>query len=271
MNVCTLASSSRGNSLVVSCGEVHILIDAGISALQIRKRLETLGLTPDDLSAIFITHEHSDHIKGLTTLLKKHSIPVYATCPTEPALRQAGVVGDLFHPIVAGQKILMDQVEIFPFATPHDTGGSVGYRISHEGNSMALATDLGHITPSVLEGVCGVDLLVAETNHDEDWVRTSGYPYQIQSRILGDYGHLSNETGLALIVEAIRAGTKAVILAHLSPNNNTPAHALTAAQRRLSAEGLSHIPITVAPEKERGEMFHIYGGGVEILREVAVC
>lgn len=272
MKLCTLASSSRGNALVVSCDNTHILLDAGISALRIKRGLDELGLTPDDLSAILITHEHSDHAKGLTNLLKKYPIPVYATCATEPALRERAVMaGDLFRPIVAGQPFWVEGVEILPFATPHDTPGSVGYRIQHGENSMALATDLGHLTSTVVEGVRGVNLLVAEANHDEDWVRTSPYPYSTQRRILGDYGHLSNEVGMELVVQAIRSGTQAVILAHLSPENNTPAHALAAAERRLCAEGLSHIPVSVAPAQERGQIYHIVHGVVERSGEVAVC
>ncbi len=272
MKVCTLASSSRGNALVVSCGEIHILLDAGISALRIRRGLEELGLTPDDLSAILITHEHSDHTKGLTTLLKHHAIPLYATCTTEPSLRTRVVIpSDGFHPVVPGQPLWLEDVEITPFSTPHDAPGSVGYRIVHGEDSMGLVTDLGHLTPGVIEGVCGVQLLIAETNHDEDWVRTSPYPYGTQQRILGDYGHLSNETGMELVVQSIRMGTQAVILAHLSPENNTPAHALEHAQRRLASEGLGHIPVVVAPATHRGEVFSVRNGQVEILKEEAVC
>lgn len=276
MKVCTLASSSKGNALVVSCGDTHILLDAGISAKRIKLGLGQLGLSLDDLSAILITHEHTDHMAGLATLTKQTSIPVYATCQTEPALRsKAPALGAQFCAIMAGEGFTVGDAEIYPFATPHDVGGSVGYRITYGGASMALATDLGHLTQSVLDGVCGVDLLVAEANHDEDWVRTSPYPYSIQSRILGDYGHLSNETGMELVVRAVRAGTKAVILAHLSPENNTPAHALEVAHRRLTAEGIrvdEDIYLAVAPEKQLGECYHIADGVVEILKqEVVVC
>ncbi len=272
MQVCTLASSSRGNALVVSCGDIHILLDAGISALQIRKGLASLGLTPEKLSAILITHCHSDHVKGLTTLLKKHAIPLYATSQTEIQLRQRVILPvGVFQAILPGQKFQVGDVEIFPFATPHDAQGSVGYRITHRGDSMALATDLGHLTPQVLEGVCGVNLLIAEANHDEDWVRCSPYPYDTQQRILGDWGHLSNETGMELVVRSLRAGTGAVILAHLSPENNTPAHALEAARGRLVAEGFDHIPISVAPANGLGQVHRISQGNIEILKEASLC
>lgn len=272
MQVCTLASSSKGNALVVSCGDIHILIDAGISALRIRRGLEELGITPDMLSGILITHGHSDHVTGLHTLLKKRSIPVYATCGTEPVLRALAVMpGEQFRAIFPGEKIWLGDVEILPFATPHDADGSVGYRIQHGLDSMALVTDLGHITPEVVAGVSGVNLLVAEANHDEDWVRSGPYPYPIQRRILGDFGHLSNETGVALMVEAARSGTQAVILAHLSPENNTPAHALQIVRQGMAAAGFGHIPVTVAPEKERGEIFRIFGGKVEMLQEELLC
>ncbi len=265
MNICTLASSSRGNALVVSCGEIHILLDAGISALQIRKGLEELGLSLSSLTAILITHEHTDHVKGLTTLLKRQPIPVYATCGTELPLRErVDIPTNLFQPIMAGETFWIGDVAVTPFATPHDVGGSVGYRIAHGENSMALVTDLGHLTAPVLEGVRGVQLLIGEANHDEDWVRTSPYPYGTQQRILGDYGHLSNETGMELVVRAIRSGTQRVVLAHLSPENNTPAHALEVARRRLCAEGLEHIPVTVAPERGRSEIFTIQNGVVTV-------
>ena len=150
------------------------------------------------------------------------------------------------------------------FSTPHDAAGSVGYSFAGAWRRLVLCTDLGYVTQEVQQAVEGCDLLVCETNHDEDWVRSGPYPYYLKQRVLGDRGHLSNEAGAELAARAVESGARTVVLAHLSSENNTPAHARAAVCRRLSAMGCdpeTDICLAVAPRKEAGPVYRLEGGG----------
>jgi len=263
-----LASGSTGNAALVSCGDTHILLDAGISAKRITAGLSSLGVAPCQLSAILLTHEHSDHVSGLRVFTKKARVPIYATGPTcrEWYRRnQCDEVMDLFREQEAGEGIQIGPLWAESFPTPHDAAGSVGWSIAGDGGRMVLATDLGHVTDQVLQAVEGCDLLVCEANHDEDWVRSGPYPYYLQQRILGDFGHLSNEAGAELAALAVESGTRAVVLAHLSQQNNTPAHAYEVVCRRLRAMGCDperDISLAVAPAGGLSATYRLEGVGV---------
>lgn len=264
MEVCTLASGSSGNCLLVQCGDTRVLIDAGISARRITTGLKSLGVAPESLSAVLITHEHTDHISGLATLTKKLRVPVYATVPTARQLCcRIPLLEQLVCTLEPGTGFELGELWCQSFATPHDAAGSVGYALTGDGCKMALCTDLGHLTDQVLSGVMGADLLVAETNHDEDWVRSGPYPYYLKQRILGDFGHLSNETGAELVRLAVEGGARTVLLAHLSAENNTPAHARGVVERRLRGAGIEpgrDITLAVAPRAELGQVYRLERG-----------
>lgn len=274
----TFASGSGGNAALVSCGETHILLDAGISAKQITAGLAAMGLAPQKLSAVLITHEHSDHVAGLRVLSKKLTAPVIATGATCAALdEKCDGVKPLLQAMEAGGGVQLGPLWIRSFATPHDAAGSVGYSVAGEDGRMVLCTDLGYLTPEVQEAVRGCDLLVCEANHDEDWVRSGPYPYYLKQRILGDRGHLSNEAGAELAAQAVESGTRAVVLAHLSKENNTPVRARMVAEQRLQSMGcdLEHdVTLAVAPrvglgpvyQMERGKLIQAVDG-----REAASC
>ena len=184
----TLASGSGGNAALVSCGDTHLLLDAGISAKQITAGLAALGVAPRDLTAILITHEHSDHVSGLRVLSKRAAAPIYATGPTCRCLydRNTGSeAADLLRVMEAGTGVQLGGLWVQSFPTPHDAAGSVGYILSGEGGRIVLATDLGYITPAVKTAVQDCGLLICEANHDEDWVRSGPYPYYLKQRILG--------------------------------------------------------------------------------------
>ena len=173
----TLASGSSGNAALVSCGDTHVLLDAGISARRITTGLKSLGVDPADLSAILITHEHQDHVSGLAVLTKKIRPPIYATPATCGQLADQLPHGaELLQSRLPGAGFAVGELWIEPFATPHDAAGSVGYVLSGGGRTMALCTDLGHVTDQVRQAVAGCDLLVCETNYDPDWMRTGPYP-----------------------------------------------------------------------------------------------
>lgn len=260
----TLASGSSGNCAVVSCGGTRLLVDTGISARRITTALKALGIDPGSLDGVLVTHEHSDHISGLTTLTKQLSLPVYATAPTLRQLcRRIPFLEGLCRAFEPGDGFPVGELWVSAFPTSHDAACSVGYTLTGSGCKAAVATDLGRLTPAVLQAVRGCDLLVCESNHDVDWVRSGPYPYYLKERILGDRGHLSNEMGAELAALAVEAGARTVVLAHLSAENNTPARARETAARRLSAGGVDpqrDISLTVAPRKECGPVFQLERG-----------
>ena len=258
MTFTTFASSSTGNAALVSCGGTHILLDAGISAKQIAAGLRALGTSPQELAAILITHAHSDHVSGLRVMASKAGAPIYATGAAFGEWykrNRCDEVKALFHPLEVGESLQIGPVRVEPFPTSHDTVGSVGYSITADGKRMVMCTDLGYVSEEVRRAVEGCDLLVCETNHDEAWLRASRYPYPLKLRISGPYGHLSNAAGAELAALAVSAGAKAVILAHLSQNNNTPQMAYEAVALRLREMGVDperEVSITVAPAYEMG-------------------
>ena len=269
----TLASGSSGNAALVSCGQTHILLDAGISARRITTALRGLGVDPASLSGVLITHEHTDHISGLATLTKQLGLPVYATAPTLDALAMKVPtipekrLGRFFAP---GESFPLGELWIEPFATSHDAACSVGYAITGGDSRMVLCTDLGYISPQVERAVAGCDLLVCEANHDEEWVRTGPYPYYLKQRVLGRRGHLSNEAGAQLALLAAQNGARTILLAHLSEENNTPAHALEVVGRTLRQAGFEDtVTLEAAPRKEPGRVYHFSRQGVR--QEAAVC
>lgn len=278
MEICTLASGSSGNCLLVRSGRTNILIDAGISARRITTGLKTLGVAPEKLDGIFITHAHTDHIAGLATLTKKLTMPIYASADTAHQIcSKIPWIDYLIEEIKPGSGVELGEMWCQSFATPHDAPGSMGYSVTAEGCKMALATDLGHLTQSVMEGVAGSDLIVAETNHDEEWVKTGPYPPFLKQRVLGDYGHLSNETGALLVQRAVEQGARTVLLAHLSSENNTPARARNTVAWHLNHVGIDperDLELTVAPRSELGKLYRLERG-MDIqafpLKEAAGC
>lgn len=252
----SLASGSSGNAALVSCGDTHVLLDVGISARRITTALKSMGIDPHDISGVLVTHEHSDHVQGLTTLTKQLRIPVYATAPT---LRQlcyrVPFLDELCNEVEPGVGFQLGELWTQAFATPHDAAGSVGYTLTGEGRKMTLVTDLGYLTDEVRQAIQGTNLLVCEANHDEDWLRSGAYPYYLKARILGENGHLSNESGAELAALAVESGATQVILAHLSGENNTPARAYDVVARRLEAMGVNlkgDVGLSVAPRSDCG-------------------
>ena len=241
----TLASGSSGNAALVSCGGTHLLIDAGISCRRVTASLRELGLSPAELSAILITHTHTDHISGLTVLLKKTVCPILATPRTcrELACRIPSAGSRLRE---VSDRLRLGEVDIIPVKTSHDAPGSCGWRLDTESGSVGFLTDTGYITDEAAELLPGVELAVLESNHDVETLRSGPYPYYLQQRILGSEGHLCNEDAAAFAVTLAEHGASEMVLAHLSRDNNTPAMALNAVSTALSVAGLSPA-LSVAP------------------------
>lgn len=257
LTLTTLASGSSGNCMLVSAGGTHILLDAGISARRIGAALRVLALEPSDLDGILVTHEHSDHVSGLATLNKKYHIPVYTSPGTGRRLcYRIAALEDVLRPCAPGAAFSLGGVDIETFPTLHDAAEPMGFALSDGGRKAAVVTDLGCVTEEVLRGVSGADLLVVEANHDADWVRSGSYPPMLKRRILGDHGHLSNEDGGFLARQMAEKGTRTVILAHLSQENNTPEHARRAVQGVLR-DCLDAVTLAVAPRSEVGPCYAV--------------
>lgn len=251
MFITTLASGSSGNSILVSHGETHLLVDCGISCLRIKKALAALGLSPADLSGILITHEHSDHICGLETLFKQFHLPVYCSGGTGRQLAyRIAFLEEVLRPFVPGESFVLGELTVQPFATPHDAAESVGYTFTDGNRKAAIVTDLGFVTSIVEQAVAGSHLMVVESNHDPDWVREGPYPFYLKQRVLSQQGHLSNGDCAAFCK---RVGAQTVILAHLSAENNSPSQALNTV-RAVLGDG---VTVTVAPRSETGARWQV--------------
>jgi phosphoribosyl 1,2-cyclic phosphodiesterase len=246
MQVVVLASGSKGNAVMVEMDEVKILIDAGISATRIRNGLASFGIEPEELSGILITHEHRDHIAGLTTLSKWYHLPIFARRGTLAALSCAVTVPrELLHP-VAGDFVL-EGLKVESFATSHDAAESVGWRIGGS-EQFVLATDLGFVTSNVQQALEGADILVLEANYDPDMLQDGSYPWPLKRRIMSNRGHLANaDAAWALARLKDRPGQ--VVLAHLSEENNRPEMAEETVRKILHRQGID-LPLSVASQTE---------------------
>ena len=243
MEFYTLASSSSGNAALARHGDTAVLIDAGISARRIAQALAQLGLTPDGLRAVLITHAHSDHVSALAALSKKYAVPIFASRDTA---RFLACPGDVLRPFDPGDAFSIGDLEVRSFRTSHDAAGSVDYRLDCADGSLGLLTDTGYVTDEAAAVLSGVDTLLLEANHDVETLRSGPYPYHLKRRILGEQGHLSNEAAAEFALRCVMSGTRDILLAHLSAENNTPAMAEYAVARRLQAAGFS-VRLGVAP------------------------
>ncbi len=246
MQICVLNSGSSGNSLFLSSGQTSILIDAGISFLKIRKRLEAIGHAPSDLAAVLVTHEHSDHCTGLPMLCAKvHDLVVYANYETsrgvEDALRQ-NIKPD--HPLrwtnfETGDSFEVGALTVETFGVQHDTADPVAYVVSDGRSRIGIATDLGCVTEVVKRHLKGCDALVLETNHDVGMLLESDRSWMLKQRIRGRNGHLSNEQAAELLACVYSDRLRVVFPAHVSGDCNTPelaAGAIRIALRALKCE-----------------------------------
>ena len=221
MQIHILASGSTGNAVLVEMGGRKILVDAGISCRRIERGLAAVGVTVGDLDGILITHEHSDHIKGVPVLVKKHRVPVYARRATWACMTVAHSLPRECRREI-GDKIDFGALQVIPFPISHDAVDPVGYGFYYKDYKWVVATDLGMITRSVAEAVAYADVAVLESNHDPQMLQTGPYPYYLKQRIRGKQGHLSNYEAGYLLARIPRVRHMQVFLAHLSQHNNLP-------------------------------------------------
>ncbi len=224
----SIASGSSGNSIYIgSDNGKGVLIDAGVSKKRIVEGMENINLSVENIGAVFITHEHSDHIKGLGPLLRKYDLPVYATAKTIDFILNSGKCGklnsDCFFPVEKDVPVMIDGMEITPFAISHDALDPVCYTCSYDNKKIAVATDLGTYDDYTLGHIGDSDGMLLEANHDITMLEAGSYPYELKYRILGDKGHLSNDACAGVLKDLKHGKEKKVLLGHLSNENNYPA------------------------------------------------
>lgn len=228
--VAVLASGSKGNATVMRCESGMVLVDAGISCRRITQGMQRLGLRPENLDAVFITHEHIDHVQGLETFIKKYPVPVFASAGTWRGIKQTLPRLDLQlcnrHIFSPQTEITLGGLQVRSFSISHDALEPSGYAFRCKGHTFAYVTDTGYVSDLVKRELDGAEILVLETNHDPILLKNGRYPLPLQKRILGTRGHLANETAGHLLA-TLRTLPRQVFLAHLSQENNTPDLALT--------------------------------------------
>lgn len=243
MEVCILASGSSGNAVLVSSGGTSVLLDAGISALQLRRRLEAFGHDPATLDAVILTHEHSDHVRGLEVLLKRHPLPVWASGGTWSAL---DVRSDGGGELRSGRELRIGSLRLLPVATSHDAREPVAVVVDDGHRRVALCTDTGIMTSLLEQRLAGADLLLLEANHDPDLLRHGPYPWPLKQRIASRLGHLSNHQAAESLARIGCADVRAVVGLHLSAENNTAELVGTALRQILG----DRIPVTSVTRTE---------------------
>ena len=254
MRLASIASGSSGNCIYVGSENHHLLIDAGIAGKRVTAGVEALGVKAEELEGILVTHEHSDHIKGLGVLARKYHLPIYGTAATLDYIQQSANLGKfpegLFHAVDKETDFTLGDLTIHPFAIPHDAADPVAYRISCGEKRTAVVTDLGEYDERILGELKNLDAVLVEANHDIRMLQVGPYPYYLKQRILGDHGHLCNEAAGQLLNTILHDHMKAVFLGHLSKENNYPDLALETVKMEINVgEGpykASDFPIRVA-------------------------
>lgn len=257
LSVCALGSGSKGNAVFISGGDSAVLVDAGLSGIELERRMAAKGLSPDMLSAVVVTHEHTDHIKGAGILSRRFDIPLYLNQKTmQAASKKLGAIEGAMN-FKCGVPFHIGDLKIDPFSISHDAADPSGFTLEHGGVKMGLATDLGVATHLVKTHLKGCSLLYLEANHDPDMLNNGPYPWYLKQRVKSRLGHLSNAAAGDLVNDIRDNALCHVILAHLSHENNTPEIALQTFQERLNTHSLQvevampHAPgtlISVFPE-----------------------
>jgi phosphoribosyl 1,2-cyclic phosphodiesterase len=246
---CPLASGSKGNCIYFGTKKTKILIDAGISGAATQRKLGEIGVSLDEIAAILITHEHTDHIAGLKTLAFRYGIPVFANAETAKGIYAALGSCPKFKIFTTGENFTFEDIEIHPFSIQHDTVDPVAFTLTIEGIKTGICTDLGFPSTLVRSRLKGCDYLMLESNHEPSMVHASSRPLIYKQRVLGRSGHLSNEACADLLAEVMGDHLKHVHLAHLSQECNSEITALETVKRKIGES----IAIDIAPQYQIGK------------------
>lgn len=247
-----LASGSAGNSSYVETEETRVLVDAGLSPRQTRLRLAALGRAPENLNAILITHEHSDHVAGLAGLAEKLRVPVYCNRATrDEIVHQLENPQIEFRLFATGSSFEVGDIQVETFSIPHDAQDPVGFILRTGAGNLGFATDLGHVTKLVAERIRAANVLVLESNHDVKMLQDCTHrPWSLKQRILSRHGHLSNEAAADCTAEIMSGGLRHLYLGHLSRDCNKPDLAFRVVHSRLQQIGATHVQLQVATQSE---------------------
>ena len=247
MKICVLASGSSKNCTVVASEQTKILIDAGLSGKETANRLENCGIDIESINAICITHEHSDHKASLRVISRRTGADVYANAGTIEALRQDPKFSKIvWRQFTNGAPFKIGDLTVEPFSVPHDSYDPVGYVIRNDTVSVGIVTDMGIATELIRERLKNHDALILEFNHDVEILKESGRPWSLIQRIMGRQGHLSNQQASELLSQVAGPKLKAVFLAHLSSDCNTPELALKSAREALDKNNLTNVTVNIA-------------------------
>ncbi len=265
MELCSIASGSSGNCIYAGTDNCHLLVDAGISGKRIEAGLNEIGLKTSEMQGVLITHEHSDHIKSLGVVARKHGIPMYGTKGTIDWIKEHQAIGkvdeSLFRVISPEVEFSIGDMRIMPVPTSHDAAEPVAYIMRNGNKSMGVITDLGKYDDYIVDKLQGLDVLLLEANHDVHMLQAGRYPYYLKKRILGERGHLSNELSGQLLGRVLHDGFKKVILGHLSQENNYPKLAYETVRLEVTMgenpyKG-SDFPVLVAGRNEVSELVSV--------------
>lgn len=259
MRFCSLGSGSGGNASLITASQgitdTYLLVDSGFSLRELTRRLQRAGSDPTELDAIFITHEHGDHIGCALNLSQRYRIPLWTSRGTWRAIGGAADFDPtLLHLIKDGESADLGDLLIKPFAVPHDANEPLHLRCSDGAHTLGVITDLGHPSAAVVQALQACQALLLECNHDEALLRASSYPASLKRRILGSHGHLSNASAAELLGQCLHAGLQHVVAAHLSERNNSPALAAAALADVLGCHG---DEIAVASQADGSPWFEL--------------
>jgi phosphoribosyl 1,2-cyclic phosphodiesterase len=254
LTLCMLSSGSKGNSIYISNGSTSILVDAGLSGIEIERRMRSKELFPEKLDAIVVSHEHADHIHGVGVLSRRYSIPVYINNKTFKAA--SPFLGKTYElkKFECGEKFTINNLTFHPFSISHDAEDTAGFTVSQNSTKIGIATDLGIATTMVKEHLKKCSVLILEANHDPDMLANGPYPWPLKQRIKSRTGHLSNEQSKVLLQEIQHDDLEHVILSHISETNNTPQKAISVVGQAITCCGAR---LDVAGQYEAGVLIRI--------------
>ena len=257
MRFCVLGSGSRGNATYLESGETSILIDAGMSGVELQRRLSSIGVELAEINAILVTHEHNDHVHGVGVISRRAKITVHANSATFSAASKT--VRKLFSygEFETGVSFQIRNLEIHPFAISHDAQDPVGFRISDGNFSFGYCTDTGKVSQLIRHRLASCQALVLESNHDIEMLQNGSYPQYLKQRIRSNQGHLDNETAASFLKDLLHERLQHVVLAHLSEENNDPEIAYYAAMEALDKKsdcGEMNTRLSVAKQNSIGKL-----------------
>ena len=258
LKFCNLYSGSSGNCSYIESDNAKILVDCGVSCKKATEALASFKVDFNDIDAIILTHEHLDHVKGLQVISKKYNVPIYGNEGTLNGIKQ-NIPNNIKNLFKTNKKFEIKDLEIFPFSIPHDASDPCGFNISCGGKKISIATDVGHITTSIINNLQGSSFVLLESNYEPEMLKCSNYPYILKRRILGPNGHLSNEDAGTAVTTLVKSGISNISLGHLSQQNNFPELAYKTVMESLMSNNvnLENLSLNVANRSSPDEIINI--------------